>query len=121
MGQAVGCDRRRATSRIAGKNRELRRLQELLDREKEARLELEYMYATQTEENETLKRRIELEDSLWESDAAGRRLEPGADPRVMHAREMLDGTIRNGDLLVRTTKFTPEKFDFLLDELYVFR
>ena len=34
----------------------------------------------------------------------------------MHAREMLDGTIRNGDLLVRTTKFTPEKFDFLLDE-----
>ena len=62
----MGCDRRRATSRIAGKNQELRRLQELLDREKEARLELEYMYATQTEENETLKRRIELEDSLWE-------------------------------------------------------
>ena len=29
---------------------------------------------------------------------------------------MLDGTMRNGDLLVRTTKFTPEKFDFRLDK-----
>ena len=116
MGQATGCGRRRATSRVAKKNQELRRLQELLDREKEARLELEHMYAAQTEESETLKRRIELENSLWESDAAGRRLEPGADPRVMHAWEMLDGTMRNGDLLVRTTKFTPEKFDFLLDK-----
>ena len=74
------------------------------------------MYATRTEENEAPKRRIRLEDSLWESDAAGRRLEPGADPRVTHAWEMLDGTIRNWDLLVRTTKFTPEKFDFLLDK-----
>ena len=79
------------------------------------RLELECMYATRTEWNRAPRGRIELGNSLWGSDAAGRRPGPGADPRVIHAGEMLGGAARGGDL-AGTAKFTPEKFDFLPDK-----
>ena len=84
------------------RGQKLRRLQELLDAERKARATVEAERSEQAGEIKLLKKRVETENALWGSDMAGRRLEAGVDPRIMHSREMLDGIIRNGDLLVRT-------------------
>ena len=69
-----------------GKDRELQSLRELLRLERRARMRAENENAAQVREIEILKKRIGLEDSLWKSDTAKRRLEPGADIHAIHSR-----------------------------------